>query len=239
MGWIGTAHSHIVSGLRLGRGMVAKRSASEPPAKPLVLFEFEACPYCRKVREVMSELDLSYRCHPCARGSRHRAELIERAGKAQFPYLIDPNTGVEMYESEDITTYLLDTYGSGRTMASRAAGPLNSFGSGLASGISPWGRFARKTVRTRPSPDASLILYNFEASPYCRVVREELNALDLIHEVRNVAKGGARREELVALGGKMQVPFLSDPNTGSTLYESEDIVAYLRKTYGPIAQPEK
>lgn len=44
-----------------------------------------------------------------------------------------------------------------------------------------------------------------------------------------------RRPELVALGGKMQVPYLVDPNTGVAMYESDDIVAYLRKTYGPPA----
>ncbi len=32
----------------------------------------------------------------------------ERGGKAQFPYLVDPNTGVEMYESLDIIDYLFD-----------------------------------------------------------------------------------------------------------------------------------
>ena len=37
--------------------------------------------------------------------------MVERGGKAQFPYLVDPNTGVEMYESLDIIDYLFETYG--------------------------------------------------------------------------------------------------------------------------------
>jgi hypothetical protein len=29
-----------------------------------------------------------------------------------FPYLADPNTGTEMFESADIVRYLVDTYGA-------------------------------------------------------------------------------------------------------------------------------
>jgi glutathione S-transferase len=45
-------------------------------------------------------------------------------------------------------------------------------------------------------------------------------------------KGSPRRAELRERGGKVQVPFLVDPNTGRELYESDDIVAYLEKEYG-------
>lgn len=34
-------------------------------------------------------------------------------GKKQFPYMVDPNTGTSMYESDDIISYLFDTYGEG------------------------------------------------------------------------------------------------------------------------------
>jgi glutathione S-transferase len=77
----------------------------------------------------------------------------------------------------------------------------------------------------------ALVLYNMEASPYCRKVRETLCELNLEYRVRNVAKRSRRRPELVAEGGQMMVPYLLDPNTGTALYESEDIVAYLEKTY--------
>mgnify|MGYP003886050591 CR=1 FL=1 len=30
----------------------------------------------------------------------------------------------------------------------------------------------------------------------------------------------------------MMVPYLADPNTGTELYESDDIMDYLRSTYG-------
>ena len=36
--------------------------------------------------------------------------LFERTGRVQVPYLIDPNTGVEMFESTAIVAYLDKTY---------------------------------------------------------------------------------------------------------------------------------
>jgi glutathione S-transferase len=41
---------------------------------------------------------------------RNRLRLLARAGKVQLPYLIDPNTGEEMFESNDIMAYLNKTY---------------------------------------------------------------------------------------------------------------------------------
>ena len=39
-------------------------------------------------------------------------QLLQRAGRVQLPYLVDPNTGTEMFESAAIRRYLLDTYGT-------------------------------------------------------------------------------------------------------------------------------
>ena len=41
---------------------------------------------------------------------RTRTELLERAGKVQVPYLVDPNTSTEMFESDAILDYLTATY---------------------------------------------------------------------------------------------------------------------------------
>ena len=77
---------------RLGTGG-SVGALGERPEQPLELFEFEACPFCRKVREALSILDLEAEIRPCPkRGERFRRELIERGGKALFPYLVDPNT---------------------------------------------------------------------------------------------------------------------------------------------------
>ena len=80
------------------------------PEKPLELYEFEACPFCRKVREALTLLDLDALVLPCPKGGpRFREEVKRRGGKYQFPYLVDPNTGKEMYESDDIVAVSVRT----------------------------------------------------------------------------------------------------------------------------------
>ena len=43
---------------RLGGGLSVTAKLGARPAKPLELYEFEACPFCRKVRETLTFLDL-------------------------------------------------------------------------------------------------------------------------------------------------------------------------------------
>jgi glutathione S-transferase len=227
--------SFVATAVRLGRGLgsVVGPERRSAPERLLELWDFEACPYCRKVREVLSELDLDYLAHPVARGSGHRAELVARGGKMQAPYLADPNTRAAMYESDDIIGYLNSTYGGGARAGWRLPVPsvLDDVQSALAS-AARLGRGARARVTRGADGREPLLLYNMEGSPYCRKVREILSELDLAHIVRNLPHGSPKRAELVARGGKMQVPYLVDPNTGRELYESDDIAAYLEREYG-------
>ena len=106
-------------------------SASEAPAESLELFSFETSPYAKSVRLRLCELELPYRLRNTAKGAwsdmgpaffrdrlfngprnttRNRTWLNEHTGAVQVPYLIDPNTGVAMYESADIVAYLDNTY---------------------------------------------------------------------------------------------------------------------------------
>ena len=200
------------------------------PERPLELYEFEGCPFCRKVREALSILDLDAHVYPCPkRGPTYRPELELRAGKQQFPYLIDLNTGKEMYESDAIVQYLFETYGDGRVPWLLSLGPATTATAQLAT---LWRPTLGTFYREARSPEQALELYSFEASPFCRIVREELCALELPYLLHNVAQGSPRRERLVARSGKMMVPYLADPNTSTELFESADIVAYLRSTYG-------
>src|SRR5438876_581186 len=98
--------------IRLGRGVFPRVTAERrrDPDLLLELYDFEACPYCRKVREVLSELDLEYMVRTVPKGSARRAALTRRGGKMQVPYLVDPNTRREMYESDDIIAYLEGQY---------------------------------------------------------------------------------------------------------------------------------
>ncbi|CAM2009803.1 glutathione S-transferase N-terminal domain-containing protein [Acanthopleuribacter pedis] len=225
---INTATAFVATWARFGLG--SRVSALGPrPEKPLEVYEFEGCPFCRKVREALTVLDLPVVVHPCPKGpSRYRAWVIENGGKRMFPYLVDPNTDTAMYESGDIVRYLFRTYGAGRRPFLLASGPIGNFSSQMAS-LPRLGRgtFYRGTVE----PEQLLELYSYEASPYCRLVREVLSELGLPYLLHNVARGSRARQAFVARSGKMQVPYLVDPNTDTALFESGAIIAYLRGTY--------
>jgi len=222
------ASSFMSSIARLGAGMNAGHKTAKKPEKPLELYEFEACPFCRKVREALSEFDLDAMIYPCPKGGRFREVVKDKGGKAQFPYLVDPNTGTSMYESDAIIRYLAETYGA-TVPALLRLGPLTTMSAGAASLVRPTrGRKARGTKR----PDKPLELWSFEASPYCRIARETLTELEVPYLLHNVGKGSVSREAFVAESGRMMVPYLKDPNTGEAMFESAKIAAYLDRTYG-------
>jgi glutathione S-transferase len=223
---VATAYAATLA--RAGAGVSVGR-LGERPGQPLELYDFEGCPYCRKVREAFSILDLEAKVLPCPKGGRRFREQVKRqGGKAQFPYLVDPNTGKAMYESDEIVRYLFDRYGDGRVPALLGGGVLTDASSMLAAGFRPG-----LGVRYRPAraPERPLELYGFEGSPYCRIVRESLCSLEIPYLLHNVAKGSPSRAAFVERSGRMRVPYLVDPNTGTELFESADIVAHLERTY--------
>jgi glutathione S-transferase len=71
-----------------------------------------------------------------------------------------------------------------------------------------------------------LTLYHFPACPYCRVVQDCLNRLDLEITMRDIRLEPGARDELLEIGGKTQVPCLVID--GKPLYESADIVRWLQ-----------
>jgi glutathione S-transferase len=222
------ATSLAASIARFGGGLQVG-NLGKRPKKRLELYEFEACPYCRKVREALSALDLEATIYPCPKGGpRFRPEATARGGKAQFPFLVDPNTKRELYESDDIVTYLFDEYGDGGVPLALRLGPLTDVSSMLASAARP--AFGARYVPAI-APKHPLELWSFEASPFCRIVRERLCALELPYVLHNVAKNSPSRDAFVQRSGKMMVPYLVDPNTGAAMFESADIVAYLDRTY--------
>lgn len=223
------ATSWAASTARLGHGWTVAHTGPRPE-KLLELYEFEACPFCRKVREMLSVLDLDAKVFPCPRGgTRFRPKVKEVTGRSMFPYLVDPNTGTSLHESDDINRYLAKTYGDGTVPLPLRLGPLTMLSSGLASGFR-----ASKGRAVRPSraPEQPLELYSFEISPYSRIAREALCELEIPYVLHNVAKRSPKREAFAAMSGKMMVPYLVDPNTGTSMFESAEIVAYLRRTYG-------
>ncbi len=200
------------------------------PAKLLELYDIEACPYCRKVREALTMLDLDVLIRPTPHGgTRFRPEAIARGGKKQFPLLVDPNCDRTLYESDDIVEHLYGRYGQGRPPLGLRLGLLGDATSGMAS-VMRGG--AGRSVRPNTAPGQPLQLWSFELSPFSRKVRETLCELELPYVLHNLGRNSARRPGFLARTGKMMVPYIEDPNTGVKMFESRDIVRYLDRTYG-------
>lgn len=104
------------------------RIPSEKPEKELELWGCEASAACRRVREVLSSLELPYELHTTAVGSgkecpvpagqprRLLSQMFEFLQFASaFPvFFRDPNTGKELDSSEEIVKYLRETYQRGQ-----------------------------------------------------------------------------------------------------------------------------
>lgn len=79
-----------------------------------------------------------------------------------------------------------------------------------------------------------LELYVAERCPYCVKVRTFFEQAGITYVLKPVPLGGAtspQKEELRSLGGKTQVPYLVDPERQVRMYESDDIIAYVREHY--------
>lgn len=74
-----------------------------------------------------------------------------------------------------------------------------------------------------------ITLFAKSGCQYCAKAISALDARGLSFMKKNIADEKVA-EELVALGGKHQVPYLVDGDTA--MYESDAIVAYLDTTYG-------
>lgn len=241
--------SVATSSLAAWRGCLVVKQGQQPE-KPLVLYDIEACPYCRRVREALTALNLDADIRPCPKGGRRfRPEAEAVGGKQQFPLLVDENSGTVMYESEAIVAYLFREYGSRPVPGfyrSKAYQPV--LGS-LASAASALRGLRAATARV---PEQPLHLWSFEGSPFSRLVRERLCELEIPYTLHNLGKEhwteigparqrikpgpytpipGGKRDAFFQLHRRVQVPYLEDPNTGEALFESARILKYLDATY--------
>ncbi|KAL6845790.1 hypothetical protein ACP4OV_024365 [Aristida adscensionis] len=203
-------------------------SATATPT--LQLYEFEACPFCRRVREALTELDLSAEVYPCPKGSlRHRDVVKKIGGKQQFPLLVDVSTGVTMYESGDIVKYLFSQYGQGR---SPSFGILEStLFTGWVPTLLRAGRGMTLWSQAGAVPSEKLELFSYENNAYARIVREALCELELPYVLQNVGEGSKKMDLLVGKSGSKQVPYLIDPNTGFQSGDHKKILPYLFQQY--------
>lgn len=240
-----------------GRGMMGT-AFPQQPAKALKLYEFEGSPYCRRVREVMTLLNLDYVVYPCPKGGRrYRDEVKALGGKTQFPFLVDENNDEKLYESTAIIDYLFKNYSAqAQTPKAYQHYPKIAYAAFAGTLINGARGVWLSPQAKAEAPEQLLELWGFEASPYTRVVRSLLCELEIAYIFHNVAKErwqdqgpamlrlkpGAyvplpegKRAEVVKRMARhdqgIQVPYLVDPNTGASLFESAQIVAYIKKHY--------
>lgn len=75
-----------------------------------------------------------------------------------------------------------------------------------------------------------LALYHYNACPFCAYTRQALDKLKLNVERRDIQKSAQHRGDLIAGGGRRQVPCLRierEDGQVKWLYESQDIVQFL------------
>ena len=72
-----------------------------------------------------------------------------------------------------------------------------------------------------------LDLYILETCPYCKKVMGFLDEKGVNYNKIDITNR-ASEEALIKLGGKRQVPFLVDTDRNIQMYESADIIEYLK-----------
>ena len=248
--------------LRAGRGIMGTATPMQPE-QALILYEYEACPYARRVREVMTYLNLDYESRPSPKnGLLYRNELQALAGKTQVPFFIDTNTDTQILESQAIIEHLFAHYSAKGSIPKKYQKPRGKDNASLLNKIASVSTMMRgfkavhpKQNEARGKPAQPLHLYGFEASPFCRLIRERLCELEVGYINHNVAREqlgdmgafgrrfgfgeyqpitGGKRERIKneEMAGKLQFPYLVDPNTDTQIYESKDIIDYLEHNYG-------
>lgn len=76
------------------------------------LYQFESCPYCKMVREVLSDLEISYININVPRERSKRQEVFEVSGQWTVPVMVDGD--VMLDDEEKILPYLAEKYGKAR-----------------------------------------------------------------------------------------------------------------------------
>ena len=209
------------------------------PEKPLILYEYAASPFCKRVREIINLLDLTVEYRPCP-GARagFTDELFKRSGRRTVPYLVDPNSGVEMFESSEQIEYLLSNYGPPTdTFDRKALWPITfesfSVSTSTTAAVLQGMPGARRQDDARPDNTKMipLELWGYECSPFVAPVREKLGSLCLPHVFVSCSRGSENRNKMIEKTGRFQVPFLVDPNTGIEMFEGAEIAKYLDQVY--------
>lgn len=78
-----------------------------------------------------------------------------------------------------------------------------------------------------------LDLFILETCPYCKKVIDYMKEKNIkFHKFDTINSDNVLR--LLSIGGKDQVPFLYNETTNDKLYESDEIIKYLRKNFEQV-----
>lgn len=78
----------------------------------LTLYSKENCPFCRRIMPVLDRINVEVEIKDLNDNEEYVAELVEKGGKQQVPFLVDTDKDVAMYESDDIIKHLQTNYGT-------------------------------------------------------------------------------------------------------------------------------
>jgi hypothetical protein len=81
--------------------------------KPINVFGWEGAGPLKQVRNTLSDLNLAHIFINVADGSVHKSKLTKAKGAGgafAVPFIVDPNTGIELFDAKQICSYLEKTY---------------------------------------------------------------------------------------------------------------------------------
>lgn len=81
-----------------------------------------------------------------------------------------------------------------------------------------------------------LTLYVKSTCPFCQKVCAFIDEMNLDVVLKEVSENETFREELIAHGGKKQVPYLVDTDKDVAMYESDDIIDFLELNYSTVGE---
>lgn len=207
----------VATALRLGLGGRAGAAAARPTVA-LELYEFESCPFCRKVREALVWFDLDVLVRPCPPGgTRFRPGV-----GGPFPLLVED--GAPLRGSDAIVRRLAEICHQGHVPWLLRLGPLTTVTCGLASLVQP-------RVRARPSraPARPLELFADEVSAEARAIRRWLCEREIPYLWRTCGRGSAKPRELAERTGDARLPALLDE--AADLRGASASIAHLERLY--------
>jgi glutathione S-transferase len=85
----------------------------------LTLYINPNCPFCQRVMQMAENLKVDLDTKDITADETTHAELVEKGGKPQTPFLEDSEKDVTMYESNDIIEYIRENYANTANAAAK------------------------------------------------------------------------------------------------------------------------